>query len=78
LKEEKATFEGMVESRDELIMEIAKDTGLDYMGEDAKDEEEDEDADDEGDAARPPVPTQPTVAPKEIIMEEAPVQMVPK
>jgi hypothetical protein len=78
LKEEKATFEGMVESHDELIMEIAKDTRLDCMGEDAKDEEEDEDADDEGDAARPPVPAHPTIAPKEIIMEEAPVEMVPK
>jgi hypothetical protein len=47
LKEEKATFDGMVESRDELIMEITKETGLDYMGEDAEDEEEDEDVDDE-------------------------------
>jgi hypothetical protein len=47
LKEEKATLEGMVKSHDELIMEIAKETGLDRMGEDAEDEdEEDEDADD--------------------------------
>jgi hypothetical protein len=53
LREEKATLKGMVESRDELIMEIAKETGLDRMGEDAKDEEKDEDADDGGDAAAP-------------------------
>jgi hypothetical protein len=39
LKEEKATLEGMVESCDELVMEIAKETGLDRMGEDAEDEE---------------------------------------
>jgi hypothetical protein len=48
LKEEKATLEGMVKSHDELIMEIAKKTGLDHMGEDAEDEEEDEDANDRG------------------------------
>jgi hypothetical protein len=53
LREEKATLIGMVESRDELIMEIAKETGLDRMGEDAKDEQKDEDADDRGDAAAP-------------------------
>jgi hypothetical protein len=76
LKEEKATVEGMAESRDELIMEITKVTGLDRMGEDAKDEEEDEDADDEGDAVTPPVPMPPTAAPKEIIKEEGPVEMV--
>jgi hypothetical protein len=56
LKEEKATLEGMVESRDELLMEIARETGLDRMGEDAEDEEEDEDADDKGDAITPLLP----------------------
>jgi hypothetical protein len=55
LEEEKATLEGMVESRDELLLEIARETGLDRMGEDAEDEEEDEDADDGGDAITPPV-----------------------
>jgi hypothetical protein len=59
LKKEKAALEGMIESRDELIMEIAKEIGLDLMGEDAEDEAEDEDADDEGDATTPPVPTPP-------------------
>jgi hypothetical protein len=73
LKEEKATLEGMVESHNELIMEIAKETGLDHTGEDAKDEEEDEDAYNGGDAATPP-----TAAPEEIIVEEGPVDMVPE
>jgi hypothetical protein len=58
LKEEKATHDGMVESRDELIMEITKEIELDYMGEDAEDEDEEyEDANDRGDATAPPVPT---------------------
>jgi hypothetical protein len=34
LEEEKATLEEMVESRDELLMEIAREMGLDRMGED--------------------------------------------
>jgi hypothetical protein len=46
LEEEKATLEGMVESRDELLMEIARKTGLDRMGEDDEEEEEEEDAND--------------------------------
>jgi hypothetical protein len=54
LREEKATLEGMVESRNELIMEIARETGLGCMGEDVEDEEEDEDADNRGDATAPP------------------------
>jgi hypothetical protein len=78
LREEKATLEAMVESRDELIMEIARETGLDRMGEGAKDEEEDEDADDGGVAAAPPGPTPPGVAAKEVIMEEEPMEMVPE
>jgi hypothetical protein len=76
LKEEKATLEGMVEYRDELIMEIAKETVLDRMGEDVEDEEEDDDADDGGGAAAPPAPAPPTVAPEEIVEEECPVEMV--
>jgi hypothetical protein len=50
LEEEKATLEGMVESRNELLMEIARETGLDRMGEEEDDEE---DADSGGDAAAP-------------------------
>jgi hypothetical protein len=62
LKEEKATLEGVVESRDDLITKIAKETGLDRMGEDAEDE--DEDADDGA------------ATPKEVIEEEDPIEMV--
>jgi hypothetical protein len=71
LKEEKATLEGMVESHNELIMEITKEIRLDRMGEDMENEEEDEDADDGGDATAPtaPVPLD-TAAPEEIIVEE--------
>jgi hypothetical protein len=83
LKEEKAILEGMVESRDELITEIAKEIGLDRMGEDAEAEAEDDE--DGGDnaapptAVPPPTPTPPTTAaPEEIIIEEDPVKMVPK
>jgi hypothetical protein len=43
-EEEKATLEGVVKSRDELLMEITRETGLDCMGEDEDDEEEEEDA----------------------------------
>jgi hypothetical protein len=50
MEEEKSSLEGMVKSRDELRMEITKETDLDRMGEDNDDEEEGEDADDGGDA----------------------------
>jgi hypothetical protein len=56
LEEEKATLEGMVESRNELLMEIARETGLDCMGEEEDDEEENEDADNGGDAVAPLLP----------------------
>jgi hypothetical protein len=62
----------MVESHDELLMEIARETGLDCMEEDAEDEEADEDADDEGDASTPPA-----AAPEEI-NDEGPVEIIPK
>jgi hypothetical protein len=78
LKEENATLEGMAESHDELIMEIAKETGLDHIGEDAEDEEEDEDADKGGDATAHPIPAPTTTTPEEIIEEKDPVEMVPE
>jgi type III secretory pathway component EscV len=43
LEEEKATLEEMVESHDELLMEIARETGLDRMGEVEVEEEDAED-----------------------------------
>jgi hypothetical protein len=82
LEEEKATLEGMVESHDELLMEIARETGLDRMGEDAKDEGEDEDADDRGDAAAPlataPPPPVPPIAAPEEINDDGPVEVIPE
>jgi hypothetical protein len=80
LVEEKATLEGMVESHDELLMEITRETGLDRMGEDDDDEEEEEDADDGGDAAAPPAatpppPVPPAAAPEEI-NEEGPMEVI--
>jgi hypothetical protein len=80
LEEEKATLKGMVKSRDELLMEIARETGLDRMREDEDDEEEEEDADDGGDASAPPTtapppPVPPAAAPKEID-EEGPVETI--
>jgi hypothetical protein len=77
LEEEKATLEGMVKSHDELLMEMARETGLDHIEEDAEDEGEDEDVDDGEDAAAPPVPAPPTAASEEID-NEGPVEMVPE
>jgi hypothetical protein len=71
LKEEKATLKGMIQSCDELIMEMAKEYRLNRMGE--NDDDEDEDYDDEGNAAAPPAPKPPTVANEEIIEEETPM-----
>jgi hypothetical protein len=76
LEEEKATLEEVVESHDELLMEIARESRLDRMGEDAEDEEEDEDADDGENAAAPPIVVPPTAVPEEVVEEEDPVEMV--
>jgi hypothetical protein len=65
----------MVESHDELIIEIAKEIVLDRMGEDA--EAKDEDDNNGGDAASPPAPAPPAAAtPEEIVVEENPVEVV--
>jgi hypothetical protein len=78
LEEEKATLEEMVDSRDELLMEIAREMGLDRMGED---EDEEEDVDDRGDAAAPPATTPPPPVPPaatlQEINEEGPVEAIP-
>jgi hypothetical protein len=72
----------MVKSHDELLMEIAREMGLDRMGEDEDEEEEGEDADDGGDAAAlpaaaPPPLVPPAAMPNEID-EEGPVEAIPK
>jgi hypothetical protein len=51
LMEGKTTLDGIVESHDELIMEMADECGLNRMGE--NDNDKDEDDDDEGNAATP-------------------------
>jgi hypothetical protein len=63
VEEEKAALEEMVESHDELLMEIAREMGLDRMGEDEDEEEEEEDTDDGGDAAAPPTTAPPPLRP---------------
>jgi hypothetical protein len=78
-EEERATLDDMVKSRDELLMEIAREMGLDRMGED--EDEEEEDAHDGGDAttppaAAPPPPTPPAAMPEEI-KEDGPVEAIP-
>jgi hypothetical protein len=81
LEEEKATLEDMVESHDEMLMEIAREMGLDHMGEDEEEEEEEENADDGGDATAPPAtapppPMPPVVVPEEID-KECPLEAIP-
>jgi hypothetical protein len=66
----------MIETHDELLMEMAEEYGLNHMGE--NNDKENEDNDDGGDATAPPAPVSPVVAPEEIIKEEAPVEMVPR
>jgi hypothetical protein len=56
-------------------MEMAEEYGLNRMGE--NDDDEDEDDDNDGNAIAPPT-SAPTVVPKEIIEEEAPMDMVPE
>jgi hypothetical protein len=73
LKEEKTTLEGMIQSCDELIMEMAEEYGLNRMGE--NDDDEDEDDDNEGNAVAPPTPA-PAAVHEEIVEEEAPWTMV--
>jgi hypothetical protein len=74
LREEKTTLEGMIQSRDELILDMAEEYGLNRMGE--NDDDEDEDYDNEGNAITPPAPV-PAAVPEEIIEEEDPVENGP-
>jgi hypothetical protein len=75
LREERTTLEGMIQSRDELILEMAEEYGLNHMGE--NDDDEDENDDDEGNAIAPPAPA-PVVVPEEIVEEEDPVENGPQ
>jgi hypothetical protein len=73
LREEKTTLEGMIQSGDELILEMAKEYGLNHMGEN----DDDEDDDDEGNAVACPAPV-PATMPNEIIEEEDPMENGPQ
>jgi hypothetical protein len=76
LRVERATLEGMIKSCNELLMEMAKEYGLNCTRE--NDDDKDEDDVDEGNAAAPPTPALLATASEEIIEEEAPMEMVPK
>jgi hypothetical protein len=75
-----STLEGMVESRDELLLEITRETGLDHMGE--GEEEEEEDTDDGGDAAAPPVvappPRRPLLSCLKRSTKRGPMEAIPE
>jgi hypothetical protein len=62
----------MIQSRDELILQMAEEYGLNHMEEN---DDEDEDGDDEGNVVAPPAPA-PASVPEEIV-EEAPVENGP-
>jgi hypothetical protein len=72
LREEKTTLEGMIQSHEELILEMAKEYGLNCMGEN----DDNEDDDDEGNVVAPPA-LAPVAVPEEIVEEEAPVKNGP-
>jgi hypothetical protein len=74
LSEEKTTLEGMIQPRDEMILEMAEEYGLNRMGE--NDDNEDEDDDDKGNAVAPPARA-PTAVPEEIGEEEDPMENGP-
>jgi hypothetical protein len=65
-----------------MLMEIARETGLDRIGEDEDDEEEEEDADDGGDAVASPAvvppPLVPPIAAPEEIDEGGLVEVIPE
>jgi hypothetical protein len=75
LREERTTQEEMIQSRDELILEMAEEYGLNHMGE--NDDGGDENEDNEGNAVAPPAPA-PAVVPEEIVEEEDPVENDPQ
>jgi hypothetical protein len=74
LREEKTTLEGMIQSLDQLILEMAEEYGLNCMGE--NDDDEDEEDDDEGNTIAPPAPA-PAAVPEEIVEEEGPMENGP-
>jgi hypothetical protein len=61
----------MIQSHDELILEMAEEYGLNHMG-----DNDDENDDDEGNAVAPPAPV-PAAVPEETIEEEDPMENGP-
>jgi hypothetical protein len=74
LREERTTLEGMIQSRDELILEMAEEYGLNHMGE--NDDDEDDNDNDEGNVIAPPIPA-PAAVHEDIVEEEDPVENGP-
>jgi predicted nuclease with TOPRIM domain len=72
LREERTTLEGMIQSRDELILEMAEEYGLNRMGENDNDKDED----DEWNAVDPSA-LAPAAVPEDIIEEEDPMEDCP-
>jgi hypothetical protein len=73
LRDERTTLEGMIQSRDELIQEMAEEYGLNRMGEN----DDDENDDDEGNTVAPPT-LAPAAVPEEIVEEEDLVENGPQ
>jgi hypothetical protein len=63
----------MIQSRDEMILEMAEEYGLNHMEEN----DNDDDDDDEGNVVAPPAPARAAV-PEEIVEEEVPVENGPQ
>jgi predicted nuclease with TOPRIM domain len=74
LREERTTLEGMIQSHDELILEMAKEYGLNRMGENNDDKDENDDG--EGNTVAPPAPA-PAAVPEEIVEKEDPMENGP-
>jgi predicted NUDIX family phosphoesterase len=71
LRQEKTTLEGMVQSHDELILEMAEEYGLKRM----RENDDDEDDDNKGNTIVPP---RLAAMPEEIVEEEALVENGPQ
>jgi hypothetical protein len=75
LREENTTLHGMIQSRDELILEMAEEYGLNHMGDNNDDEDEDDDYEGNIIALLAPAPA---AIPEEIVEEEDPVENGPQ
>jgi hypothetical protein len=74
-REENTTLHGMIQSHDELILEMAEEYGLNHMGDNNDDEDEDDDYEGNIIALLAPAPA---AIPEEIVEEEDPVENGPQ